>query len=82
MPLRSGSIRASNDLDTHSCIQSSCQRAAPDYLPQMAEMVTFHHQPGQRLLASARSFIATIWFLVSNGVNRVDSNNLVGDSWS
>ena len=80
MPLRSGSIRASNDPDTHSRIQFSCQRAAPNYLPQMAEMVTFHHQPGQRLLASTRSFIATVWFLVSNSVNRIDSDILVGDS--
>jgi len=60
MPLRSGSIRASNDPDPHPCIQSSCQRATPDRLQQMAEMVTFRHQPGQRLLASTRSLIAAV----------------------
>ena len=82
MHLRSGSIRASNDPDPHSCIQSSGQRAAPDRLPQVAKMVTFHHQSGQRLLASTRSLIAAVWFLVSHCVDRVDSDNLVSDSSS
>ncbi len=58
MPRRSGSIRASNDPDPYFNIQPSSQRAGPNRIPKMAEMVTFHHQSGQRLLASTRSFIA------------------------
>lgn len=58
MPRRSGSIRASNDHDLYFNIQPSGQRPGPNRIPKMAEMVTFHHQSGQRLLASTRSFIA------------------------
>jgi hypothetical protein len=79
---RSGSIRASNDPDPHFNIHSSSKRAGPNRIPKMAEMVSFHHQSGQRLLASARSFITAVQFLVSNGINRVDSDSLVGDSSS
>ena len=80
MPLRSGYISASNDPDPHSDIQSACQRAAPDRVPKMAEMVTFYHKSNQRLLASTSCFITAVWFLVSNGINSVDNDNLVGDT--
>jgi len=57
---RSGFIRVSNDPDPHFNIQSPRQRSGPNRIPKMAEMVSFHHQSGQRLLASTRSFITAV----------------------
>ncbi len=57
---RSGSIRVSNDPGPHFDIQSFSQRSGPNRIPKMAEMGSFHHQSGQRLLASTRSFITAV----------------------